>query len=448
MTQLPRVALGTVQPREDPRFVLWGLMDVLDQAGLLVQSFSSQSRLESREAASLITGQGRRHLDSWLMAPDLCAELFLEGSRCADVRVVDGQFDVAAGVATNETPAGGSLDALCAWLDLPRVAVINAQRIGRCSLPRMPSGIEGIILDRVESIKELCRLQTMCEAFYGAPVLGAMGENREMRAAVTELFPDDVPSVEMCRALGQSLATHFRFDRFFELASRREFDRLASVFFRERSAAGPLSIAVAHDKAFDCHFPNILDIFELQGATVNYFSPLSDESLPPATDVVYLSCGRIEHCVSELAANVCMKESLRRHVASGNRVYAEGAGLAYICRAAAMADGREWPMAGLLPTVADYHRRGGCEHAVEIDTSRGSWLFSPRQHMRGYLDPSWTIRPDGGEGFRLLKAACNHALLGDYQVVGSRIHLDFTACPDLVERFFQPYRGNPLNPVL
>ena len=116
MKQLPRIALGTVQPHQDVQLILWALLNVLDRSGLQVQSFSSQSRCDPRDAALAITGQGRRHLDSWLMNPEICSELFSHGSRCADVGVVDGQFDAAI----SSSPAGGSLDTLCEWLICPR----------------------------------------------------------------------------------------------------------------------------------------------------------------------------------------------------------------------------------------------------------------------------------------------------------------------------------------
>lgn len=444
MNHLPRIALGTVQPHEDPRFVLWGLMDLLDESGLLVQSFSSQSRLESPEADSIITGQRRRHLDSWLMPPSLCAQLFCEGSRCADVRLVDGQFDVAT---SDDFSLGGSLDVLCGWLDLPRVAVVNVERLGACCMPRMPADVEGIILDRVSDIGQLCRWQTACEAFYGVPILGAMGQNHDLRAAVTELLPDGTPPVELCRELGRSLVAHFRLDKFLELASRREFSPREGARLEDHSAAGPLSIAVAHDEAFYHHFPNILDVFERHGATVNFFSPLCDESLPPGTDVAYLGGGQLHNYVSELAGNVCMKESLRGHVSSGRRVYAENAGLAYICRAIVMPGQQEWPMVGLLPTVACYRSPAAPDHAVEHNISRGSWLFSARQRVKGYLDSSWTIRPDEGGMPRIFASTGDHDLVGDYHVVGSRLHLDFAARPDLAARFFRPYRKRRLYPV-
>ena len=65
---------------------------MLERAGLRVQSFHSRSCFVPREAASAITGQSPRHLDSWLMSQDLCRQVFLRGMRHADVAIVDGAF--------------------------------------------------------------------------------------------------------------------------------------------------------------------------------------------------------------------------------------------------------------------------------------------------------------------------------------------------------------------
>lgn len=191
----------------------------------------------------------------------------------------------------------------------------------------------------------------------------------------------------------------------------------------------------------------MLDVFESRGATVHFFSPLHDGVLPRDADVVYLGGGRLEGCVGELAANICMRESLWAHVARGGRIYAEGAGLAYICRAIATLCGRLWPMAGLLPAVAHYHHGTSDSGAVELNTIRGSWLFNAREQVRGYLDPEWTIRPDGCHLPTVAAPDHAHDLVGNYQVVGSRIHLDFAARTEFAERFFHPCRRHCLSPI-
>ena len=70
----------------------------------------------------------------------------------------------------------------------------------------------------------------------------------------------------------------------------------------------------------------------MRGAVVVDFSPLRDERLPEGTDIVYLGCGHPEVYAAELSANHCMKLSLRNHIRSGGRIYAEGGGLAYLCQ--------------------------------------------------------------------------------------------------------------------
>jgi cobyrinic acid a,c-diamide synthase len=377
------------------------------------------------------------------MPQEVCADLFYHGSRCADVGLVDGRF----GSEDCSAAQGGSLDTLCEWLDLPQVAVIDVTRLALCNTPLLPAAVQGIVLDNVAGIRQLCELQTWLEALYGVPVLGVLKCVQELRAVVATLRPDSKPSAELCSALGNAMAPHFQLARFLEIAAQRAFSRVESGLFRERMLSRPLSIAVAHDEAFRHYFPDTFDVLESQGATVNVFSPLRSESLPNGTDVVYLGCGQLERHVGELAANVCLKESLWSHVLSGGRVYAEGAGLAYLCREIVMPCGRHWSMAGLLPALARRHPQPPPDRAVEVHTGRGSWLFPASEMVRGYLDSKWIIHPDGSLLPLVSETEHSHDLVGDYRIVGSRIHLNFAARPDCVDRFFQPCQRAPLNTV-
>ena len=313
MNHLPRIALGTVQSNKDIQVVLWALMNALERFGYHVQSYSSRSHCESRDVALSITGQGRRHLDSWLMQPEVCAELFYQGSRFADIGIVDGQYDAVLG----DWSVGSSLDTLCTWLDLPQIAVIDAAMLELCQLPATPTQLSGIVLDNVANTAQLCRAQTELEAIFGVPVLGALGQIAQIRSAIANLPPDGKLTPELCNALGSSLLPHFHVNAFLQIASQRAFTAIEGELFRHRGGDNSLNIAVAHDEAFSCYFPDTLDMLESQGATVNVFSPLRSETLPSNTDIVYIGCGRMEKYASDLAANVCIRESLWNHVVSG-----------------------------------------------------------------------------------------------------------------------------------
>ena len=141
MIQLPRIAVGTVQAGVNPQLSTWALKNVLERSGLHVQSFYSQSRFLACDGALRITGQSARHLDSWLMQPGICRELFIHGARSADFAVVEGQFDVVGGATT----VGGSLDKLCQWLDLPQIAVDDVRDLQLCRDLRLPQGDYGFL---------------------------------------------------------------------------------------------------------------------------------------------------------------------------------------------------------------------------------------------------------------------------------------------------------------
>src|SRR4029077_935542 len=106
---------------------------------------------------------------------------------------------------------------------------------------------------------------------------------------------------------------------------------------------GNVRVAVAYDEAFNCYFPDTLDMLELRGATVRVFSPLRDECLPADTDIVYLGCGSTHEHAAALAGNHCMLLALKEHVCSGKRIYGEGGGLAYLCQHVELADGNRIP---------------------------------------------------------------------------------------------------------
>jgi cobyrinic acid a,c-diamide synthase len=443
MNQLPRIAVGTVQPDADPQVMLWALISALERSGFHVQAFSSQSRFELRDASVPITGDGRRHLDSWMMQPEVCAQLFYNATRFADIGLVEGPYDGPAGHCTS----GGSLNTLCEWLDLPKLAVVNAAKLDPCLPPELPAGVAGILLDNVEDVDGLCRLQTGMEAYYGVPVLGSLERIDDLRALVTNLPGYGNPTAELCQALGDELLAGLRLEQLLQIARRSTFAPVGDDLFRLPAFARSLNIAVAYDEAFSCYFPDTLDVLESQGANVSVFSPLRSERLPNNTDVVYFGCGQPEDYVNELASNFCLKESLWNHVVSGGRVYAESDGLAYLCREMVMPCGHRWPMVGLLPALARRNPAPAPDQPVEIALARGTWLFAANEIVRGYLSSKWIIHPDGCLSGLVSQAEHSHDLVGDYQIVGSRIHLNFAARPAYVRKFFLPCRRSRLNTV-
>lgn len=430
MSCLPRLALGTVQPRVDATVITWALLDLLDRAELRVQSFLSRACFMPREGATTITGHPPRHLDSWLMPADLCREVFQRGMRNADIALVEGAFGGSGGPCE-----GGSLDALCWTLELPRLAVVDVSQVSDCDFPTRPASVDGVLLDRLADASALCRWQTLFESLWGVPVYGALEELPELRQAAASVPVSQGPSRQLCRSLGAALARYTDTARLVRLASSLEFPYRDLDGSCCRPEPSNLRVAVAYDEAFHCYFPDTLDLLELKGATVSDFSPLSDERLPPGTDIVYFGCGRPDLFAAKLMSNTCLVAELRDHLCNGRRIYAECGGLAYLSRQIELPDGQVLPMAGVLPVSARLNPQPAPLKPVELSLAADCWLGGRGERLRGYLNTRWNLQSI--ECRAGLPPETN--LVARHQAIGSRVHLNFAAQPAVLDTFFRPH---------
>lgn len=441
MCYLPRIAVGTIQPQADNQPLAWALMDVLSLLGSHVQAFCSQSRFPACDGAGSITGQCHRHLDSWLMTLEVCREIFFHGTRSCDLALVEGRY----AAALDSQAGGGNLDALCDWLDLPRLVVLDAADLGDCRFPRRPEHVDGVLLDRVRDGAHAAGLRSSVEILWGVPVLGALPELPDVRSVIAKLPLGARPSRELCRLLGERLAPTLNLPRLLAIAQGRDFPDVASDLFRAEPEHVELNVAVAYDDAFQCYFCDMLDLLELRGATIRDFSPLRGEALPPATDLVLLGCGRLEQSAEALSSNHCFKQALRAHVEGGGRVYAEASGLAYLCQQMVLPDGRRFPMVGALPAVARFNPAPTPPQPVEITLANDIWLANEGARLRGYLNTDWLLEPVGPLASYAAEPQRALDLVGRKQVLGSRLHVNFAAQPDLLPSFFRPRVGASLS---
>ena len=436
MSHLPRFAVGTVQSGVDSRPVLWALMETLRRDGLQVQSFLWRANFSGYREMAKVTGLNPRHLDSWLMTPEMCREVLLRGCQAADVAVVPGKYAPAldAGEA-----AGGTLETLCEWLDLPRLAVVDVSPVRRCLLPPRPERADGLLLDRVPEGEPLERLATDLEALWGVPVLGALPTVPQARAALGAVPRGSGPPRELVRQLGRQFIRRGKPGAVWDLAARRDFIAPAGPGRTIPCRPGRVTVAMAYDEAFHCYFPDVLELLELRGATVIAFSPLRDESLPEGSDVVYLGCGHPERHAAALAENHCMKLALRSHLRQGRRIYGEGGGMAYLCQRMETSQGDFKRMVGIIPAEARLARVPQPPQPVEATLWRASWLGSAGSAVRGYRHSRWHLEPAGALVSLLAEKECRGDLVGSFHAVASRLHLNFAALPELLHRFLWPH---------
>lgn len=426
---LPRVAVGAVEPGGSYRPILWALVDALRRQGLHIQPFFSSAFFSEHRTAASFSGACPRHLDAWLMTPEVCREVFTRGAGACDLAVIEGEFqDRATGC-----PAG-RLETLCEWLDLPRLAVLDASRLGD-SLPPPPAQVDGVLVDLVDSRPQLARLMIQIETQWEIPVLGSLGSLPSLRAELASMVPGGRPSQELCRTLGNYFLRTGEPERVVEIASRRPVTWEHPHLFDQDPPLADIVIALGYDDALNCYFSDMLELLELRGATIVDFSPLRDETLPDA-DIVYLGCGHPERFGPELAANECMRLALRNHLRNGGRIYSEGGGTAYLCQRMETAAG-SYRMVGILPAVARLAEADLPPCPVDLAITEPCWLGPPGTPIRGYLDGRWQLEPAGRLTSCTADSAAPYALVKACRAIGSRVHLNFAAQPHLLPGFFR-----------
>lgn len=197
-------------------------------------------------------------------------------------------------------------------------------------------------------------------------------------------------------------------------------------------------IAVAQDAAFCFYYADNLDVLRELGAEIVRFSPLADEGLPPQADGLYLGGGYPELHAARLAGNASMRESVRQAVSRGLPTIAECGGFLYLHAYLSGADGKPYPMAGVLPGAA--HLAGRLQNFgyVTLTAQRDSLLAQKGGSIRAH-EFHYACAADSGDGFLAVKPngkawRCAHTASTLY---AGFPHLYFRSNPDFAVRFIQ-----------
>ena len=272
------------------------------------------------------------------------------------------------------------------------------------------------------------------------PVIGAVEALPEVRAALRQT-PRDCPLPEdLLERLGASFLKFADLGALRALALSRPFPRPADD--PPPCTARRFRVAYAQDEAFGAYFPDTLEALEALGAELVEFSPLRDESLPEAIDLVMIGCGFPDDHADELAENLSLIGALRQHVCRGQRIYSEGGGTAYLGRSMII-NGRPVRGAGILPFDAELLPNPSAPTPVSRTLIRDGWLGPKGTTVRGYRSGRWRLIP-GADPLDCPSCFGPMTAEGDFfqhhHAVGGLMHLHLGALPEVVKAFAVPHR--------
>ena len=344
---IPRVLISAGSSSSGKTTVTIGLLAALSKAGHKVQPFKVGLDYIDPSYYTEITGHRARNIDGYLMDEERVRDVFLHGCEVdgeADIAIIEGVRGLYEGLESLSDI--GSTAQIAKILNCAVILVLNARSITR-SAAAIVSGfkafdpqvnIAGVILNNIGSQRHAMKAKEAIEHYTGVPVIGIIHRNNEMMISMRHLGL--VPAIEERRrssdfdarisTIRDVISEGVDIEKVLDIARQAApLPKPENTTFIKREVAEKPVIGIALDEAFNFYYHDNLELLELAGAQLKYFSPVHDKHLPDV-DGIYIGGGYPELFAAELEANASMREDIKAASEAGLPIYGECGGLMYL----------------------------------------------------------------------------------------------------------------------
>ena len=390
--------------------IMLALLQYLKARQLDVVSFKAGPDFLDPLWHQAVTGRLSYNVDTRMVGVAESAQLIATQAETADIGLIEGVmglFDGRSGVG-----GSGSSAELAKELQLPVFLVVDAKGMSGSIVPlvsgfvtyalQMGVTIAGIIANRVGSQHHAKLLCDALQQYQQPPLIAWMEKSApglpERHLGLVQpgevSLPDFLPYLHVEVAHLPDLFTGFSFARTKKLAQ--------GLLVKQK-------IAVAHDAACCFIYPANIDFLRQQGAEILYFSPIVGEGVPDKADAVWLPGGYPELYAAQLAQSKTW-QSLKHFVEAGKPVLAECGGAMLLGEALLDQDGKQWPMANILPYRSIMQTKlASLGYREETSGIRGHEFHHSVRKTEQVLEPCFDIeRGDKGIRYKNLRASYVH----------------------------------------
>ena len=148
-----------------------------------------------------------------------------------------------------------------------------------------------------------------------------------------------------------------------------------------RSRGSKVKIGVIRDRAFNFYYPENFEALANEGAELLFIDSFQDRL--PKVDGLYIGGGFPEFFLKELEGNRGLRQDIAEAVEEGLPVYAECAGLMYLCRSISWKN-HSYEMVGVIPSQVQLSERPEGHGYVVAEVMRKNPLFPVGITLRGH----------------------------------------------------------------
>jgi len=359
LNKIPRIMIAGTNSGVGKTTVTLGIMSALAQKGINVQGFKAGPDYIDPSHHTFVTGNASRNLDTWMMGNSACRELFDRSAANADISVIEGVMGLYDG--SIDSTGHGSSAHLAKILQTPVILVINAKGLAQ-SAGAIVMGFKEfdkdiklscVIVNNVASYSHYEYIKKSIEDNCSVAVLGYLKKDIEVN--IPERHLGLISSEEgrinssLYEKLGQMVLETIDIDRLLDVAGSADvFPDYDKLIFHGNNDTLNATLAIAKDNAFCFYYQDDIDLFEIMGAKIKYFSPLNDRYLPDDIDGIFMGGGFPELYADKLMKNESMRNSILEAHKQGIVIYGECGGMMYLLEKLIDCEGRSFKMSGIL----------------------------------------------------------------------------------------------------
>jgi cobyrinic acid a,c-diamide synthase len=370
---------------------------------------------------------------------------FQQACQGADLALIEGAMGLYDGL---DSAGWGSTAHLARLLNTPVILVVNTARMTG-SIAAMVTGyqrfqpdinIAAVILNNVSGSRHERKLKAAVEQYCRIPIVGSVPRDPDLHVDERHLglipFPEAGESESVVERIGHRLEPHLDIDNILAIASSFEAPiRAPSTSPKDRT--GMAKIGVMLDRVFNFYYAENLQALSQVGAELIFIDSLQDRL--PQIDGLYIGGGFPEFFLESLEANHGLRRDIADAVEDGLPVYAECAGLMYLCRGIRW-QGRWHEMVGVVPAEVEISQRPQGHGYVEAEVTGENPLFPVGMTLRGheFHHSRLSTSSDLGFAYRLKRG---HGIGGEVDgiiyknVFAAYTHLHALGTPEWAEAF-------------
>jgi len=240
-------------------------------------------------------------------------------------------------------------------------------------------------LNNVSGSRHESKLVAAVERYCGIPVLGSLPRDNSL--SITERHSGLIPCGEaeqptsIIKRTRDTVEAYLNVDSILAIAGKSESRCIADTGDPEKITPS-VQIGVMHDEVFTFYYPENLEALRRAGASLVFINSLREPRLPHI-DGLYISGGFPELFLEKLEANSRLRQEIAQAIRDGLPVYAECAGLMYLCRGIHWHH-RRYEMVGVIPCEVEMCQQPQGHGYVEVEVVGGNPLFPVGLRLRGH----------------------------------------------------------------